>query len=294
MGAESQARDWQVSGQSPPRKANKEAIMQDAFGDRMKAYESIETGNRFIPLLPIYVRLDGKCFSKFTSTMKRPFDEDMSRVMIDVTRRIVKETGALAGYTQSDEISLLLYSDTSETQVYFDGKKQKLVSVLAAMATSYFITEANKHWPQLIEKAPPMFDCRAINLPTRMEATNMFLWRARDATKNAVSMAARSLFSHNQLHGKSSHEMREMMLTVRDVDFDEYPEFFRFGTFVQRRKVFKELPEETLSKIPEQFRPTGPIERTEIVDFQVNFGQLDNRVEMLFEGQKPILREEDD
>ena len=38
----------------------------DALGDRMKAYERQETEQRFIPLLPIYARIDGRGFSKFT------------------------------------------------------------------------------------------------------------------------------------------------------------------------------------------------------------------------------------
>lgn len=44
----------------------------ETFGDRMKTYESIETGRKFIPLLPVYARIDGRCFSKFTRDMDRP------------------------------------------------------------------------------------------------------------------------------------------------------------------------------------------------------------------------------
>ncbi len=52
--------------------------------------------------------------------------------------RELEETNALVGYTQSDEISLILYSDKIGSQVFFDGKVQKLVSVLASMATLFF------------------------------------------------------------------------------------------------------------------------------------------------------------
>lgn len=52
-----------------------------SLGDRMKKYEKIETGDRFIPCLPVYVRIDGRSFSKFTKSMNKPYDERMSRVM---------------------------------------------------------------------------------------------------------------------------------------------------------------------------------------------------------------------
>ena len=38
----------------------------DEFGDRMKAYEAVETSRAFDPALPIYARIDGRAFSAFT------------------------------------------------------------------------------------------------------------------------------------------------------------------------------------------------------------------------------------
>lgn len=72
---------------------------QDNFGDRMKTYERIETGQKFLPLAPIYARLDGRSFSNFTRGMDRPFDRRFSEVVQEVTRYLVKETGATLGYT---------------------------------------------------------------------------------------------------------------------------------------------------------------------------------------------------
>jgi len=47
----------------------------DSLGDRMKELEAHETARCFLPGLPVYVRCDGKTFSKFTKGMRRPFDE---------------------------------------------------------------------------------------------------------------------------------------------------------------------------------------------------------------------------
>jgi hypothetical protein len=57
-----------------------------ALGDRMKLYGRIEAGRRCLPLLPICARIDGKRFSRFTQGLERPYDQRLSRLMVDVTR----------------------------------------------------------------------------------------------------------------------------------------------------------------------------------------------------------------
>jgi len=89
------------------------------------------------------------------------------------------------GYTQSDEISLCLYSNDIKKGVFFDGRKQKLVSVLAGLATIYFYRALVKTMPSKLESFPS-FDARAFTLPNLCEAANVFLWREKDALKNSV------------------------------------------------------------------------------------------------------------
>lgn len=204
-----------------------------SLGDRMKKYEKIETGDRFIPCLPVYVRIDGRSFSKFTKSMNKPYDERMSRVMQEVTKALVEETGASIGYTQSDEISLVFYQDSIESSIFFDYKKQKMVSVIAGLTSSLFMKFCMKQMPEYCENSVPCFDCRAFSLPSKGEAMNAVLWRVKDATKNSVSMAARSLFSHRELQGKKQNDMITMMLE-KDVDWNKYPKYFKEGSFFKR------------------------------------------------------------
>lgn len=232
----------------------------DDLGDRMKAYERRETGRRFLPMLPLYARIDGKNFRRFTKDMRRPYDERMILCMVGTTVELVRETGALAGYTQSDEISLLWYRPDFKSQLLFDGKPQKIVSVVASMATGIFYRLSGKYWPERV----PAFDCRVFQLPNKDEAANVFLWRELDATKNAISMAASNHYSHSELMGKNNASKQEMLF-AKGVNFNDYPARFKRGTFVLRKTVMKELDPETLEKIPADKRPVGPIER-QIVD----------------------------
>jgi tRNA(His) guanylyltransferase len=82
----------------------------DDLGDRMKDYEMAEAGRRCMPRLPILARIDGRGFSKFTGGLERPYDRRLSDLMVDTVKFLVRETNAVCGYTQSDEISLAWYA----------------------------------------------------------------------------------------------------------------------------------------------------------------------------------------
>ena len=134
--------------------------MTDELGERMKLYEGIESDRVLCPRLPIIARLDGRAFHSWTRDLKRPFDAGFVELMRRTTRSLVAETNSLIGYTQSDEISLVLWQKDPRTQSYFGGRVQKIVSVLAAHATATF----NALVPELVPGRKgqlALFDCRA-------------------------------------------------------------------------------------------------------------------------------------
>lgn len=254
----------------------------------MKGYERRETGRLFLPLVPVYARIDGRSFSNFTRGMKRPYDPDMMEAMQETTRWLVEQTGALIGYTQSDEISLMFYSPTVASQIFFNGRIFKLTSSLAAMATAKFLEQAMAKWPGRVAQRLPTFDCRVFQPPTLEEGANAILWRVRDATKNAISMLAQAHFSHRQLQGKSGSEMQEMLFSTHGINFNDCSPFFKEGTFFQRRRVLRTLSPEELDKIPPKFRPEGPVERTQVVRLDMPpFSRVTNRVDVIFHGADP-------
>lgn len=250
----------------------------DDFGDRMKGWEAIGEGERLNPQLPIYARLDGRSFSKFTRGFERPFDARMSAAMIGTASALVDRTHARLAYTQSDEISLIFVAETPESDIMFNGRVQKLASVLASLATALFTAAIPQEWRDRL----PHFDCRVCQLPSRTEAANMFLWRWKDSTKNAIQMVAQENFSPKQLHGKHGGEMIEMLRT-KGIEFADYPPFFRRGTFARRVLELRDLTAEELERIPERHRPLGPVQRHKIETFVIEdlFGEP-NREEIVF------------
>ena len=270
------------------REKNHEKSSFDTLGDRMKAYEAVESERRLDSSLPIMIRLDGRSFHTFTRGMERPFHLPMSQAMIETARYLIKETHACFAYTQSDEISLGYWNEEPQSQVLFDGRVQKLTSVIAAMATAKFNQETMLRMPQKSHLLP-VFDARVFSMPSLEEMANCILFRASDCVKNSITMAASSCHSHKYLQGKNGLDKK--LMKEKGLDWDELPEFFKSGTFLKRELLMKSLTDQELSRIPENFRPSGLVQRTEVVEFHMpNFYDVENKTDVLFFGKDPVLK----
>ena len=266
------------------------------FSDRMKAYEGAEAGRRFMPLLPIIVRVDSRAFHSFCKGLDVPFDARFRETMVKTAASLVEQTNAIVGYTQSDEISLIIFSERMNSQVFFDGRIQKMVSIIAAMTTVYFngwlaITMPEK----AVQSMPAMFDCRAWQVPLPGEAINYLIWREQDATRNSIQMAARAVFSHNECHKKNGKDLQDM-LHAKGINWNDYPSFFKRGTYVQRKKVNKRLTPSELASLPPKHdarkNPDLAFERTVIstINGMPPLASITNRMEVIFGAAEPIVK----
>ena len=238
---------------------------KDSLVDRMKFYESLSTSRQLMPNCPVYARIDGRAFHTLCKGLKKPYSEAFIQTMQEVCKYLVEESGAALGYVQSDEISL---GWKDYTKAPFEGRIQKLESVLASMAAAKFVQfiEASKSSSPLVihygidvlwhrtQIHVPSFDCRIFNLPNEGELANAFLWRENDAIKNSITGMALHFFSHKKIQGKSGEEKIAMM-KEKGYDFyrDTYSAFLR-GTFFQREDYLKKLTDEEVERIPEEQR----------------------------------------
>lgn len=267
-------------------------MSKDELGDRMKAYEGVEAYRRLDTDIPVVARIDGRSFSKFTKPFEKPFDKRVTAVMDATTAHLVRETHANIGYTQSDEITLVWYVDRSENpaaQMLFDGRTQKLCSVLAGMATSRFVAEFVKQSETtrtLVLQSCPHFDCRVWNVPTKVEAANTVLWRFLDARKNAVSSFARAHMSHKKMQGLSSVEQISAVIDAGGPDFYQVvsPED-RFGRTFYRETVDRKLTEREWVSIPENHRPPRDetVTRTQVTRQAVDWAGRGDRASLIFQ-----------
>jgi tRNA(His) guanylyltransferase len=268
----------------------------DDLGDRLKAYEAHETARKLIPGIPIYARIDGRSFSKFTRDMERPFDARMTAAMVETLKYLVDKSGATVGYTQSDELSLAWTNLDHAVEPWFGGKVHKLTSVLASIATSAFMVSIHNcfdNWEEL-QSQMPHFDCRVFQVPNLEELANCFLWRSLDCTKNAISMAAHHYYSHAELQGKSGAQKQEMLFE-KGVNFNDFPPAFKRGTFVRKETVTRSFDPQEWASIPLNHRPdlASLVLRSEMVSFDLPpLNRVKNRVDCLFHKADPILKED--
>lgn len=265
--------------------------MKDQLGDRMKAYEGADSERRMMPLLPTFARVDGRCFHSFTRGMNRPYDSRMIEAMQNTAMRLAKETGAVMTYTQSDEITLAWLSRSTGSQIWFDGRRDKMVSQIAALATLYFYLETLDLLPDFAYRLPS-FDARVWQVPTLAEGANVFLWREMDATKNSISMAAHSLYSDKELHGKTGSDKQEMLFQ-KGVNWNNYPAQFKRGTYIQRHTVTRAFSTDEIERLPAMHaarsNPALTVERSEwgILDIPP-LRKVTNRVGVIFDGEDAI------
>jgi tRNA(His) guanylyltransferase len=213
-------------------------------------------------------RLDGRAFHSFTSGLDRPYSLPFTRCMVETAAKLLKDHHADLAYTQSDEISLFWKNDEPFKQMAFDGRIQKWVSILASTASVAFNRACDVSLPNKAS-LDPEFDCRVWQLPNLSEVYNTFLWREDDATRNSLQMAAQAHYTQKELHKAASPKLHDL-LYAKGINWNDFPAFFKRGTYISRRMYERELTRMELENIPEEKRPNGPVRRSGIFVLDAN------------------------
>lgn len=178
--------------------------------NRMKDFES-KTNYKLDFQEHLVIRLDGKAFHTYTRKFNKPFDCRIEDAFKQTALYLAENVQSVQlAYSQSDEITLICKVEKSG-QHWFDGKIQKIASVAASMATAKFNSLMFELFPDVNQFA--LFDARVFLIPEE-DLIDVLVWRQSDAIRNSVSALARSQFSHKELHGKSTNDMKEMLSTV--------------------------------------------------------------------------------
>ena len=196
---------------------------------------------------PVAIRLDGKAFHTFTRGFERPYDKVLGDTMVQTMKYLCENIqGCVFGYTQSDEITLILIDyQTFDTAAWFDYRHDKLCSITASMATLEFnrrFTENLNEWIadnssysfEIFEgekedlyrayvkasKCGAMFDSRAFNIP-KEEVCNLVFWRQLDATRNSIQMMGQAYFSQDELHEKTCSNIQDMLMEYYGINWND-------------------------------------------------------------------------
>lgn len=230
-----------------------------SLGDRMKNnYENISR-YYLTRRMPVIIRIDGKAFHTFTRGFKKPFDDILVSTMQDTMKYLCENIqGCVLGYTQSDEISLVLvdYAELT-TDAWFGNNLQKMCSVSASMATLAF----NKFFSGRVQEFmydccdefgddvlpekqndyelahnvyfkkfnAAMFDSRVFTIP-KEEVCNYLIWRQQDSTRNSIQSVGQANFSQKELHGKSCNNIQDMLMIQKGINWNDYATTLKRGS----------------------------------------------------------------
>ena len=113
--------------------------LKDSLGDRMKEYEYVSR-NYLTRRIPAIIRVDGKAFHTFTKGFDKPYDYVLLKSMQQTMKYLCENIqGCVFGYSQSDEITLVLEDyATIKTDAWFGYNIQKMASITSSMATAIF------------------------------------------------------------------------------------------------------------------------------------------------------------
>ena len=225
--------------------------VNDKLGKRMKEFYEQVPKTRLVRRTPVAIRIDGKAFHTFTRGFEKPFDEVLGKAMRETMKYLCENIqGCVLGYTQSDEITLILIDYKKLTSsAWFDYEVQKMCSIAASMATmafnKFFIKEAEEWFSnqkpfttetirlydlyRLKSETGAMFDARVFNIP-KEEVANLIYWRQLDATRNSIQMVGQANFSHNELQNKSCNVIQEMLFQEKDINWNDFPTHLKRGS----------------------------------------------------------------
>ena len=221
---------------------------------RMKEYEQVSK-TRLVRKIPVIIRIDGKAFHTFTRGFNKPFDEILIKTMQETMKYLCENIqGCVLGYTQSDEITLVLTDYKKLTSsAWFDYKVQKMCSIAASMTTMAFNKSFDKNakayrysdetWNELLQtfevakadvyikaiEKGAMFDARCFNIP-KEEVTNNLYWRQLDASRNSIQMVGQANFSQKELQNKSCNIIQDMLFTQKGINWNDLPTYQKRGS----------------------------------------------------------------
>lgn len=265
-------------------------MMRDDLGNRMKQYEQVSK-TKLIRRMPVVIRIDGKAFHTFTRGFRKPFDELLMETMQETTKYLCEHIqGCVLGYTQSDEITLILVDYKKlDSSSWFDSEVQKMCSISASMATMAFNRIFGNKVQMYFEDTHDvfdvnysatlynalgkgaMFDARCFNIP-KEEVTNCVYWRQLDASRNSIQMLAQANFSHKELQNKSCNDIQDMLVIQKNINWNNLEIDKKRGSCVVRNLV--EFEEGTaISKL----RDTSVNESSWVVDKDIPVFKGDGR-----------------
>lgn len=226
------------------------------------------TDYRLLPNGYVLVMIDGKNFSNLIKNkFEKPFDNWFIQTMNETAEHVCKQIQNCKGaFVQSDEISFLI-KDNNLTELPYDGRLCKLLSIIPATATSFFtkkmvdkrtcdeikkIVTLSSHIEEFDEPISGeigkfyatdipdyLFDCKVWSVPNENDAISWFLYRQIDCVRNSKQQFCQTYLSHNELKGLDCDKQVQLCKEKTGHDWNIISEDKKYGRFIYKDIVPK-------------------------------------------------------
>ena len=254
------------------------------FDDLDQKMRIFETANDQFVLPEIYIvaRIDGRSFTRLTKEVHQfesPYDIRFRDYMVETVKHLM-DCGfrTVYGYTQSDEISILL--DINDNT--FQRKQRKLISVLAGEASAKF---------SVLLGDVGAFDCRLCLLPSERLVVDYFRWRNEDANRNALNAYCYwTLRKEGESPGGASKKLsglsvagKNELLFQKGINFNDLPTWQKRGVGIYWESYKKPAVNPKTGERIEALR------RRLIVDYELPMKEEYNGfIQLMLLSQKPV------
>ncbi|KAJ3273640.1 hypothetical protein HDV01_004249 [Terramyces sp. JEL0728] len=194
------------------------------------------------------IRLDLRGFSRQSKRLfpEKKYNEKFGIAMGTTLKAIMQETQAKYGFTQSDEITVVLpthYNPDKDCfgEHMFSGKHDKIISLTASLASVVLAQQLVLLGLSSLTDGDGMkpivqFDARMAEWDTEQDAFQLILWRGYDCTTNGLSDAIykSDLPNKKSLMGLSG---LKKLLVLHENDMLPLVAHQAYGTFLMKKRM---------------------------------------------------------
>ncbi|XP_023945348.1 probable tRNA(His) guanylyltransferase [Bicyclus anynana] len=219
--------------------------------------KNFEQDDTLLPNSWIVVRLDGKCFHKFSEdhNFEKPNDSRGLQLMNYSAYTVLSEfNDLLMAYGQSDEYSFIFKKNST----LYKRRAAKLLTTINSKFTSSYVFYWNKFFNDEL-KYPPVFDGRIVLYPSEENLIDYLKWRQADVHINNLynttfwTLVLQGSLSPAQaekrLSGTVSADKNEILFKEFNINYNNEPEMFKRGTLLIRKTLSNEASNKNISVI---------------------------------------------
>jgi tRNA(His) 5'-end guanylyltransferase len=205
---------------------------------------------KIIPNLPIVVKCEIRNYARLVKNLPIPCIEMLDLMTKTMFMSILDIECALFGYQSGGEINFILKNnEAAETANFYNNRIQSINSVISSLVTTAFI---KNYLAQELENIPDtigdaIFNCNVFALPSVNDAVDYLCLKQHNNYISSLESIVKYEFTKNysdkyikNLLNKPIKEIKDILLTNFQIDFDNYPVLFRFGSAAYKTlKIFR-------------------------------------------------------